>query len=62
MDAVGGLLQSVGDGVVGLVGGAFRAFGAAIQGVVGALQSVLPGGWLPVVAGAVLLVVAWNLI
>jgi hypothetical protein len=62
MDALGGLLQSVGAGITGLVGGAFRAFGDAIQGAVHALQSVLPGFWLPAAAIALVLVVGWTLI
>lgn len=62
MDAAGDLVRTLGDGIVGLIGGAFRAFGAAIQGVFGILQSLLPGLWLPVVAFVVLLVVGWSLI
>jgi hypothetical protein len=62
VDIAGDLLRTLGDGIVGLVGGAFRAFGAAVQAVFGILQSLLPGFWLPVVALAVILVVGWSLI
>lgn len=62
MDAAGELMRTLSDGIVGLIGGAFRAFGAAIQAVFGVFQSLLPGLWLPVVAFAVLLVVGWSLI
>lgn len=62
MNIAGDLLRTLGDGIVGLVGGAFRAFGAAIQAVFGILHSLLPGLWLPVVALAVILIVGWSLI
>jgi hypothetical protein len=62
VDGAGDLARSVGDGIAGLIGGAFRAFGAAVQGVFDVLQSLLPGLWLPVVAIALVLVVGWSLI
>ncbi|HSO29396.1 MAG TPA: hypothetical protein VLS28_12730 [Candidatus Sulfomarinibacteraceae bacterium] len=62
MDIAGDLLQTLADGIVGLVGGAFRVFGAAIQTVFDVVQSILPGLWLPVVAVVVAIVVFWNLI
>lgn len=62
MDAVGGLLRGIGDGIVGLVGGAFRAFEAAVQAAFGLLQSLLPGLLLPIVGFVVLIAVAWSLI
>ena len=62
MDGVGDLARSVGDGIAGLIGGAFRAFGAVVQGVFGALESLLPGLLLPIVAIALVLVVGWSLI
>ncbi len=55
-------MRTLSDGIVGLIGGAFRAFGAAIQAVFGIFQSLLPGLWLPIVALAVILVVGWSLI
>ncbi len=60
-DAFDGLARAVGDGVAGLVGGAFQAIGAAFRGVFAALQGVLPGLWLPIVVVAVLIVVGWQL-
>ncbi len=62
MDAAGDLMRTLSDGIVGLVGGAFRAFGAAIQAVFGILQALLPGLWLPIIGFVVLLVVGWSLI
>jgi hypothetical protein len=62
VDIAGDLLQTLGDGIVGLVGGAFRVFGAAIQTAFGIVQSILPGLWLPIVGFIVAIVVFWNLI
>jgi fructose-specific phosphotransferase system IIC component len=62
MDAVGSLLQNLGNAVAGLIEGMFRAFGAAVQAVFGAFQSILPGLWLPLVAFVVAIVVFWQLI
>jgi hypothetical protein len=61
VDGPGGLFQALATAIVGLFGGAVRAFGDAVQGVFGAFQSVLPGLWLPVVAIAVVIFVGWNL-
>ena len=59
---MGGLIQSVGNGIVGLVGGAFEFIGSALRGIVRALETALPGGLLFVVVFVVLFVVGWNLI
>lgn len=60
MDIAGNLLQTIGQGIVGLVEGALRALGSAFQGIVHALGSVLPGPWLPVVAVGVVALIAWS--
>ncbi len=60
MNAAGNLLQSIGDGIVGLVDGAVRALGAAFQGVVHAAQAVLPGPWFLIVAVVVVALVIWS--
>ncbi|MBI2763910.1 MAG: hypothetical protein HYX54_09220 [Chloroflexi bacterium] len=60
MNAAGNLAQSIGDGIAGLVGGAVRALGAAIQGLVNALQSLLPGPWFLVIVVAIVVLVAWS--
>jgi hypothetical protein len=60
MDAIGGLLRSIGDGFVGLVAGTFDAIGGAIRGAVGAAHSVLPGLWLPIVVFVVLVALMWT--
>lgn len=60
-DIFGGLVRTIGDGIAGLVGGAFAAMGAAVREIVGIFSGFLPGIWLPVVVVAVLLIVGWNL-
>lgn len=57
-----GLLTSVGNGLAGLVGGAFAAIGQALRGIVDGLNRALPNGMLLAVMFVVLLVVAWQLI
>ena len=57
-----GLTRSVGNGITGLVGGAFDAIGGALRGIVASLSAALPGGMLAVVVFVLLVVVAWQLI
>ena len=61
MNIAGNLVQSIGDGISGLVGGALHALGAAWNGVLGALQGLLPGPWLPI-AAVVVVLVAWTFV
>jgi hypothetical protein len=61
-DVFGGLARAIGEGITGLVGGAFQAMGAAVNAIFAMLQGILPGLWLPVVAVAVVLTVGWKLI
>ena len=61
MNVAGNLLQSIGEGISGLVGGAFRALGAAFAEVIQALQSVLPGALLPIVLGLLGIAFLWWL-
>ena len=58
---MGGLIDSVGNGITGLVAGAFAAIGAALRGIVNAGHQVLPGGLLWVVVFLVLVATAWTL-
>jgi hypothetical protein len=58
---MGGLVQSVGNGIVGLVGGAFEFIGSSLRGMVHAADMALPGGMLFVVAFILVAVVGWNL-
>jgi hypothetical protein len=61
MNVAGDLLQSIAGGIAGLVGGAIAALGAAFASVVHALQSVLPGALLPIVAAAAAITFLWWL-
>ena len=59
MEQVGNLLQSVAQGLAGLIAGAFRAVSLAVYGVFHALQTALPGPWLPIVVAGVIALVIW---
>jgi hypothetical protein len=58
MDGLGG---SVGQGIGGLIGGAFDAIGAALRGLVAAGERALPGGLLWAVIFVLLVLAAWTL-
>jgi hypothetical protein len=58
---VDGFLQSIGNGISGLVAGAFAVIGATLRGMVNALDSALPGGLLLAVVFVILVVAAWQL-
>lgn len=53
--------RTVGNGITGLVGGAFDAIGAALRGLVAEGERVLPNGLLWVVIFVLLVVGAWTL-
>ena len=57
MDDLG---RTVGNGISGLVGGAFEAIGAALRGLVAEGQKVLPNGLLWAVIFVLLLIGAWT--
>jgi hypothetical protein len=57
MDGLGG---AVGEGIGGLVSGAFDALGAALRGIVAEGERVLPNGLLWAAIFVVLVVVAWT--
>jgi hypothetical protein len=56
-----GLGSSVGEGIGGLVGGAFDAMGEALRGIVAAGERALPGGLLWAVIFVALVAGAWIL-
>jgi hypothetical protein len=58
MDDLG---RSVGNGISGLVGGAFEAIGAALRGIVAEGERVLPNGLLWAVIFVLLVIGAWTL-
>jgi len=58
---VDGFLQSIGNGISGLVAGAFAVIGQTLRGMVNALDTALPGGLLLAVVFVILVVAAWQL-
>jgi hypothetical protein len=56
-----GLGSSVGEGIGGLVSGAFDAMGAALRGIVAEGERVLPNGLLWGAIFVVLVIVAWSI-
>jgi hypothetical protein len=58
---VDGFLQTIGNGISGLVSGSFAVIGATLRGMVNALDSALPGGLLLAVVFVILVVAAWQL-
>lgn len=59
--AVDGFIRNVGNGITGLVGGAFDFIGDSLRGMVGAANDALPGGMLLVVVFVILVFAAWQL-
>ena len=57
-----GLARSVGNGIAGLVGGAFEAIGAGVRGFFHAAEVALPGGLVFVVAFIAVVAGGWLLI
>lgn len=58
---MGGLVDSVGNGISGLVQGAFDAIGAALRGIVNAGNQALPSGLFWVLVFVLLVAGAWTL-
>jgi len=58
MDDLG---RTIGDGISGLVAGAFDAIGAALRGIVDAAERALPNGLLWAVIFVLLVIGAWTL-
>ena len=56
-----GLGRAVGNGIVGLVGGAMDAIGDAVRGIVNAGNSALPNGLFWAVIFVVLVIGGWTL-
>ncbi len=55
-----GLGSSVGEGIGGLVSGAFDAMGAALRGIVAEGERVLPNGLRWAVIFVILVALAWT--
>lgn len=58
---MGGLVQSVGNGISSLIAGAFDAIGAALRGIVNAGNQALPYGLFWVIIFFALVGTAWSL-
>ena len=56
-----GLGRAVGDGITGLVAGAFDVIGGTLRGMVDAGNRALPGGFFIAVVFVIVLFVGWNL-
>lgn len=56
-----GFVDAIGDGITGLVSGAFSAIGGALRGIVQAGNQALPGGLFFIVIFVLVMVVGWNL-
>ncbi len=54
-------MDTVGDGITGLVAGAFDAIGGALRGLVAAGNQALPGGLFYLLLFVIVVVVGWNL-
>ena len=61
LNVMDGLVQAVGNGITGLVAGAFDAIGAALRGIVNAGNQALPGGLFWAVIFVVLVIGGWTL-
>ena len=57
---MGGFIESIGNGITGLVAGAFDVIGTTLRGIVAAGQQVLPGGLFWAVIFLLLLAGAWT--
>lgn len=55
-----GFVRSVGDGITGLVAGAFDVIGGTLRGLVDAGNRALPGGLFVVVIFVIVVVVGWS--
>jgi hypothetical protein len=54
-----GLLRAIGDGITGLLGGAFAAIGHALLSMVHAVFTVIPPALAPVLGIGLALLVLW---
>ena len=59
---MGDFVQTMGNGISGLIAGSFAVIGSVLRGTVDTLNQALPGGLFAGVVFVVLAVVAWQLI
>lgn len=58
---MGDFIGSIGNGIAGLVGGAFEVIGSTLRGMVASADAALPGGMLALVVFVALVATAWTL-
>jgi hypothetical protein len=58
---MGGFVQAIGDGITGLIAGAFDTIGGVLRGMVAAGDRALPAGLLWVVLFVLAVGAAWTL-
>ena len=56
-----GFVRTIGDGITGLVAGAFDVIGGTLRGMVDAGNRALPGGLFFAVVFVIVVIVGWNL-
>jgi hypothetical protein len=56
-----GLVRTIGDGITGLVAGAFDVIGTTLRGLVDAGNRALPGGLFFALVFVIVAIVGWNL-
>ena len=57
-----GFVRTIGDGITGLIAGAFDVIGGTLRGLVDAGNRALPGGVFFAVVFVILAIVGWNLV
>ncbi len=57
-----GFVRSIGDGITGLVAGAFDVIGSTLRGMVDAGNRALPGGLFFAAIFVIVAIVGWNLV
>ena len=58
---MGGFVDAIGDGLTGLVGGAFGTIGGALRGIVAAGEQALPNGLFWLLLFVLAVGAAWTL-
>ena len=56
-----GFVRTIGDGITGLVAGAFDVIGDTLRGIVDAGNNALPGGLFFAAIFVLVVIVGWNL-
>jgi len=60
LDVMGGFIEAIGNGITGLVAGAFDVIGDTVRGIVAFGNQLLPGGLFWVFIFFLLLAGAWT--